>query len=170
MRPTDTTRAVAGDIGNQLSQVDGERDGERGQRSGRDDEERAPAIEECGERTERVADVDVDAAGLGAHGAELRVGERAEEGEESAGRPHAEREEGVRAGVREDEPGDEEDAGADDDADGGEGQVGGAEQAGERRGGGGRGDRHGRQHADENGIQQRYAGASAKLVVFALGQ
>ena len=153
----------------ELAEIDRERDSERGERSGRDDEECAPAVEKRGERAEGVANVDVDATRLRAHGTQLGVGERAEEREQAASGPDSERDERIGAGVREDEPRHEEDPRADDDPDGGERQVEGAEQSGEGGSGGGRSRGDGRHGAAtwrrRSGIPQRCTDGSRAAVV-----
>ena len=89
-----------------------EADRERGDRAGEDAEEREPAGQEARERMERLAEVDVVAAGVREARAKLRVRERAGEREQPADHPDREDQARVRQPLR-DRAGREEDARAD---------------------------------------------------------
>ena len=72
--------------------VVGEGDGHGGDGAGGDDEEQRPAVQERGQRSPGLAQVDVAAAGARAPLAELAVAEGADEGDRAAEHPGGERE------------------------------------------------------------------------------
>ena len=113
----------------ELLQVGRGRDGERRSRTGRDDEEEGPAVEERRERSERVAQVHVETARGGVHRAQLAVGQRAEQRERAAHHPDQQRRAGVSAGLAQHAARHQEDARSDHRADHDEDQVAQAEDA-----------------------------------------
>src|SRR5262249_15561129 len=96
-----------------------------------DAEEHRPAEQEGGERAERVAQIDVEAAGLGVHGPELRERERAEDGEDPRRDPDREGQGHAPARVAEHGGRDQPDARSDDRAHDEEGDVARGEHPGE---------------------------------------
>ena len=105
-------------------ETDGKEDAEKlaeghadgGDGPGLDDQKERPAVEKAPQRPQRLAQVDVLAAGLGHHGRQLAVAERADHGQDGRHHPRAQKERrGVGAagnvGI------DDEDAGADHGAD-----------------------------------------------------
>jgi hypothetical protein len=98
----------------------GEGRGQGGDAPRIDDQEERPAEEETGQRAVGLAQVNIEAAGLGIGRRELRQRQGAEDAQHAAGDPHGEHEE-RRAHLAGHRRGDDEDAradhGADDDAD-----------------------------------------------------
>ena len=78
----------SGDSWQQVGKIGGADDGDRGDRSRIDDEEKYPAGDEGGQRTIRLAHINIRSAGMRQHRAELRVGERAEERNQSGRHPN----------------------------------------------------------------------------------
>ena len=101
----------------ELPEVIRERDGERRDRARRDDEKARPSVEERRQRSERVAQIDVQPARLRIRCAELRVRERTEQRQEPGHRPDRERESGMSAGLSQHATRDEIDPRADHGAD-----------------------------------------------------
>ncbi len=108
-KPRRRTTIGLADVQPDAAEELGERDRHRGVEAALDDQEHRPAVEEAGERTERLAQKDVLPARLGHHRAQLAVGERAEQRERATDEPQPE----VDAGSG-DEPG--HDRGRDEDA------------------------------------------------------
>ena len=102
----------SGDGGKEHAKKFAERHAYRGDGAGLDDEKERPAEQESPQRAERLAQVNVLAAGFGHHGGEFAVAERANDGEHARDDPGAQIE-GRRVGVAGDVGVDQEDAGAD---------------------------------------------------------
>ena len=100
-----------------------EGDADRGDGAGLNDKEERPAVEEAAERAEGLAEIDVLTAGLGHHGRQFAVAERADEGHQRRNQPGGNEKCGRADGATH-ICGDDEDAGADhgahDDGRGGE--------------------------------------------------
>ena len=104
-------RTHVGHCGNEAADVISERDGAGRDRAGETGDERRPSRQERGERTERLAQVDILAPGTGPQRGELGVRHRAGERQGPADQPHTNHRHRLRDELR-DEDGNEEDAAA----------------------------------------------------------